>query len=62
MIVTEIVDCGRNVNVNGWQSSRFKVNNSPLDYFFDEILVSVRGNSRSSQYLQVKFNHGWCLD
>ena len=35
MIVTaKEIDCGRNVsNVNGWQSSRFKVNNSPLDYF-----------------------------
>ena len=37
------IDCGRNVsNVNGWQSSRFKVDNSPLDYFFDEILVSAK--------------------
>jgi len=37
------IDCGNNVsNVNGWQSSRFKVDDSPLDYFFDEILVNAK--------------------
>ena len=37
------IDGGRNVsNINGWQSSRLNVGNTPLDYFFDEMLVCAK--------------------
>lgn len=37
------IDGGRNVsNINGWQSSRLNVGNTPLDYFFDEMLICAK--------------------
>jgi uncharacterized protein (TIGR02466 family) len=37
------IDGGRNIsNINGWQSSRLNVGNTPLDYFFDEMLICAK--------------------
>ena len=37
------IDRGANVsNINGWQSSRLNIGNTPLDYFFDEMLTNAK--------------------